>query len=116
MIGSKTGAPTRVWWVERYLSAVGRVTKGLKLIGLLIAARPFAARLAVASSALAVVMFLATLSFMATTPGVCGASAGGFPSLSVVPGQLLLTNSVLPGAALWSLGEGWGRPTNGSHE
>jgi uncharacterized membrane protein YkgB len=77
------------------------------LIGLLIAARPFSARLAAAGSALAVVMFLATLSFMATTPGVFEASAGGFPALSVVPGQFLLKDGVLLGAALLSLGEDW---------
>ena len=56
------------------------------LVGLLIAARPFTARLVVGGSSLAVVMFLATLSFIATTPGVFEASAGGVPSLSVVPG------------------------------
>jgi uncharacterized membrane protein YkgB len=75
------------------------------LIGLLIAARPFSARLSAAGSALAVGMFLSTLSFMLTTPGVWEASQGGFPALSVVPGQFVLKDVVLLGAALWSFGE-----------
>ena len=77
------------------------------LIGLLIAARPFSARLAAAGSALAVGMFLTTLSFLLTTPGVGEASQGGFPALSVVPGQFLFKDVVLLGASLWSLGEAW---------
>ena len=36
------------------------------------------------------VMFLTTLSFLLTTPGVWEASVGGFPALSVVPGQFLI--------------------------
>jgi uncharacterized membrane protein YkgB len=52
-------------------------------------------------------MFLTTLSFMLTTPGVCEASHGGFPALSVVPGQFLFEDVVLLGAALWSFGEAW---------
>jgi uncharacterized membrane protein YkgB len=77
------------------------------LIGLLIAARPFSARLAAAGSALAVGLFLTTLSFLLTTPGVWEASQGGFPALSVVPGQFLFKDVVLLGAALWSFGEAW---------
>jgi hypothetical protein len=33
------------------------------------------------------------------------ASAGGFPVLSVLPGQFLLKDIVLAGAALWTLGD-----------
>ena len=49
-------------------------------------------------------MFLTTLSFLFSTPG-WEASLGGFPALSVVPGQFLLKDVVLLGAAVWSLGE-----------
>jgi reactive chlorine resistance protein C len=58
-------------------------------------------------SVLAVGMFLTTLSFMLTTPGVWEATEGGFPALSVVPGQFVLKDVVLLGAALWSFGEAW---------
>ena len=76
-------------------------------IALLIASRPFSARGAVVGSGLAVGMFLTTLSFLLTTPGVWEASAGGFPALSVVPGQFLVKDFVLFGASLRLFGEDW---------
>ena len=39
-------------------------------------------------------------------PGVT--AAGGFPVLSVMPGQFLLKDLVLLGAALWTLGDSLG--------
>ncbi len=74
-------------------------------VALLIAARPFSARAALLGSASAVGMFLTTLSFLLTTPGVWEASAGGFPALSVVPGQFLVKDLVLFGASLWLFGD-----------
>jgi uncharacterized membrane protein YkgB len=50
-------------------------------------------------------MFVTTLTFLVTTPGVWEASLGGFPALSAVPGQFLLKDVVLLGAALWTAGE-----------
>ncbi len=76
-------------------------------IALLIAARPFATRVSALGSALAVGMFLTTLSFLVTTPGVWASSAGGFPSLSAFPGQALIKDLALLGIALWTLGEAW---------
>src|SRR5262245_25277465 len=74
---------------------------------ILIAARPFSPRASVVGGALAVGMFLTTLSFILTTPGVWEPSAGGFPALSGKPGQFLLKDLALLGIALWSLGEAW---------
>jgi uncharacterized membrane protein YkgB len=74
-------------------------------IALLIAARPFLPRASALGSALAVGIFLTTLSFLVTTPGVWEPSAGGFPALSGKPGQFLLKDLALLGIALWSLGE-----------
>ncbi len=80
---------------------------------LLIALRPLAPRVSVLGSALGVLLFLGTLSFLFSTPGVTGAPAGGFPVLSVLPGQFLLKDLVLVSAALWTLGDslgaGWPR-------
>jgi uncharacterized membrane protein YkgB len=76
-------------------------------IALLIAGRPISPRAALVGSALAVGMFLTTLSFILTTPGVWEASAGGFPALSVVPGQFLAKDFVLFGAALRLFGDDW---------
>ena len=76
-------------------------------IAVLIAARPYSPRAAALGSTLAVGMFLTTLSFLVTTPGVWEPSAGGFPALSGKPGQFLLKDVALVGIALWSLGESW---------
>jgi len=80
------------------LGAVELLTAGL------IAARPFSARLSAVGSTLAVGMFLTTLSFLFTTPGVIEASLV-FPALSAVPGQFLIKDVVLLGAAVWTAGE-----------
>ena len=71
------------------------------------AARPFSPRASALGSALAVGMFLTTLSFLVTTPGVWEPSAGGFPALSGKPGQFLIKDLALLGISLWSLGEAW---------
>ena len=76
-------------------------------IAILIATRPLSARASALGSALAVGMFLTTLSFLVTTPGVWEPSAGGFPALSGKPGQFLIKDLALLGTALWSLGEAW---------
>jgi len=76
-------------------------------IALLIALRFISPRASALGSALAVGMFLTTLSFLVTTPGVWEPSAGGFPALSALPGQFLIKDLALLGISLWSLGESW---------
>jgi len=73
---------------------------------LLIALRPWWPRASAAGSAFAVLLFASTLSFLFSTPGVT--AAGGFPVLSVLPGQFLLKDLMLIGAALWTLGDSLG--------
>jgi len=75
-------------------------------IAILIGLRPWSAKASALGSAGAVLMFLSTLSFLFSTPG-WEPSLGGFPSLSAMPGQFLLKDAVLLGAAIWSLGEAW---------
>lgn len=72
---------------------------------LLIALRPWWPRMSAAGSALAVVLFLGTLSFLLTTPGVIPTHTHGIPVLSALPGQFLLKDLVLLGVALWTLGD-----------
>jgi uncharacterized membrane protein YkgB len=94
-------------WVYHVLSiqAFSNVLGVVELaIALTIALRPLSAAVAAVGSGAAVVMFLTTLSFLVSTPG-WEPSLGGFPALSVAPGQFLLKDVVLLGAALWSLGE-----------
>jgi uncharacterized membrane protein YkgB len=70
---------------------------------LLIALRPLSARLAIVGSCLAILTFLATLTFLFSLPG-WEQSLGGFPALSG-SGGFLLKDVVLLGASVWSLGE-----------
>ena len=74
-------------------------------IAVMIAARPISAAVSAAGSALAAVLFLGTLSFMLSTPPVWESSLGGFPALSVAPGQFLLKDLALFGASIWCLGD-----------
>ena len=76
------------------------------IAALLIAIRPVSPRLSAVGSALGLLLFASTLSFLFTTPGAT--AAGGFPVLSVLPGQFLLKDLVLAGASLWTLGDSLG--------
>jgi uncharacterized membrane protein YkgB len=73
-------------------------------IAVMIALRAVSPKVCAIGSALAIGMFFTTLTFILSTPG-WEASLGGFPALSVVPGQFILKDIVLLGAAVWSLGE-----------
>jgi len=104
-----TNSPLMSWVYDfmshRGFSAVLGVVE--LIIAILIAARPFAPRASVVGSAFAVGMFLTTLSFLATTPGVWASDAGGFPALSGAPGQFLIKDLALLGISLWTFGESW---------
>ncbi|OMC45401.1 DUF417 family protein [Mycobacterium sp. IS-1264] len=95
-------------WIYEFLSAT-TVARGLGTMeivaALLIALRPLSPRASAAGSALAVVLFLGTLSFLFTTPGVVAHHAAGLPVLSALPGQFLLKDLVLIGVAVWALGD-----------
>lgn len=78
------------------------------LAALLIALWPLWPRISAIGSAMGIVLFLGTLSFLFTTPVVTVPSAGGFPILSVLPGQFLLKDLVLFGASLLTLGDSLG--------
>jgi reactive chlorine resistance protein C len=72
--------------------------------GVLIALRSWSAPACVLGSLMAIATFTITLTFMFSTPG-WEPSLGGFPALSVAPGQFILKDAVLLGAAIWSFGE-----------
>ena len=96
-------------WVYHIFSvrAFAAVTGTAEIVAaLLIALRPVSARASAVGSAFAILLFLSTLSFLFSTPGVT--AAGGFPVLSVLPGQFLVKDLVLAGAALWTLGDSLG--------
>jgi reactive chlorine resistance protein C len=105
-------------WLYSILSVrtFAAVLGSLEIVAaLLIAIRPLAPRISVIGSAMGILLFLGTLSFLFTTPGVTAAS--GFPVLSVLPGQFLLKDLVLVSASLWTLGDSLGAalPWRGAH-
>ena len=101
-----TNSPVMSW-----LYAVLSVQTTSNLIGVaeitagaLIALRPWSAMACVVGSLMAIATFAITLTFLFSTPG-WEPSLGGFPALSVAPGQFILKDAVLLGAAVWSFGE-----------
>ncbi len=74
------------------------------LLGLMIATRPFAPQISALGSIGAIIMFLITLSFVFTTPGVWQPGYG-FPFPSPMLGQFLAKDLMLLGAAVWTAGE-----------
>ncbi|MDQ3219631.1 MAG: DUF417 family protein [Acidobacteriota bacterium] len=74
------------------------------ILGLLIATRPFAPLVSAVGSVGAAITFLITLTFVLTTPGVWQPGYG-FPFPSPMPGQFLLKDLLLLGAAIWTAGE-----------
>jgi uncharacterized membrane protein YkgB len=71
---------------------------------LLLAVKPWWPKLSLLGSISAIGLFLATLSFLITTPGIGEESAGGFPALSST-GQFLVKDIALLGIAVWTLGD-----------
>jgi uncharacterized membrane protein YkgB len=72
-------------------------------IGLLIAGRILSPKLSAIGGFLSAGLFVTTLSFMASTPGVFEPSLG-FPAISVAPGQFLLKDIGLLAASVLVLG------------
>ncbi len=74
------------------------------IAGLLIATRPFAPKISAVGSFIAIGIFLITLHFLLTTPGVWQPGYG-FPFPSPMPGQFIAKDLALLGIAMWSAGE-----------
>jgi uncharacterized membrane protein YkgB len=70
----------------------------------LLAIKPVAPKLSIVGSVLAIVLFLATISFQFTTPGVGEPAGGGFPALSLI-GEFLLKDVPLLGLSFWTLAD-----------
>jgi|SRR5262245_34081423 len=102
----------RVLVVEQFSTALGIVEV---MIAPLIAARHWSAKASAVGSAMAVAMFLTTLSFLFTTPG-WEPSLGGFPALSGAVGQFLLKDLVLLGASICTLGDAWSHQSDVARE
>ena len=70
----------------------------------LLIVKPWWPRLSVVGSLIAVGLFVATISFLFTTPGIGEESAGGFPVLSTT-GEFLIKDVALLGIAVWTLAD-----------
>jgi reactive chlorine resistance protein C len=70
----------------------------------LLAAKPWWPKASIFGSLLAMALFVATISFMFTTPGVFEASQGGFPALSLA-GGFLMKDIALLGISAWTLAD-----------
>src|ERR1700732_3424412 len=70
----------------------------------LLAIKPIAPRLSIVGSLLAILLFVSTVSFLFTTPGVAEAAGGGFPALSLL-GEFLLKDVPLLGLSFWTLAD-----------
>jgi uncharacterized membrane protein YkgB len=82
-------------------------------IASLIAIGPVWPKLSIVGSLGGIGMFLTTLSFVITTPGVWQAGYG-FPALAGFPGQFLVKDVVLLGAAIWTLADSLRQVTAGN--
>ncbi|MBA3242180.1 MAG: DUF417 family protein, partial [Acidobacteria bacterium] len=71
------------------------------ILGVMIATRPVAPKISAIGSIGAIITFLLTLTFVLTTPGVWQPGYG-FPFPSPFPGQFLVKDIMLLGAAIWT--------------
>lgn len=71
---------------------------------ILLAIKPFAPKLSIGGSLISIVLFISTVSFLFTTPGVGEPLGGGFPALSLT-GEFLLKDIPLLGLSFWTLAD-----------
>ena len=83
----------------------------------LLAIKPLAPKLSIVGSLLAIVLFVSTVSFLFTTPGVSEPAGGGFPALSL-RGEFLFKDIPLLALSFWTLADAMraiGRQSAGDH-
>lgn len=99
-------SPFMSWVYDVFSVGTFSALLGVLEIGaaLLIAVKPWWPKVSAAGSVIATGLFVATLSFLFTTPGVFEASAGGFPVLSST-GQFLVKDVALLGISAWTLAD-----------
>lgn len=90
-----------IFSVQTFSSLLGVVEI---VTALLLVVKPWFPRVSLFGSLLAIVLFVSTLSFLFTTPGVGESSAGGFPLLSMT-GQFLIKDLVLLAVSVLTLAD-----------
>jgi uncharacterized membrane protein YkgB len=71
---------------------------------ILLAIKPIAPKPSIVGSVLSIILFISTISFLLTTPGVTEPAGGGFPALSLT-GEFLLKDVPLLGLSFWTLAD-----------
>jgi reactive chlorine resistance protein C len=90
-----------IFGVRELAAAMGTVEI---VAAILLALRPWSARAGAIGAAIIASTLVLTLTFVFSAPG-WEPSLGGFPFLSVLPGQFLIKDLPLLGIALWALGD-----------
>lgn len=90
-----------VFSVTTFSSLLGVLEVGTAV---LLAVKPWWPKVSAVGSLIAVGLFIATISFLFTTPGIGESAAGGFPLLSMT-GQFLIKDVALLGIAAWTLAD-----------
>jgi reactive chlorine resistance protein C len=70
----------------------------------LLAIKPFAPKLSIVGSLLSILLFVGTVSFLFTTPGIGEPKGGGFPAISLIA-EFLLKDIPLLGLSFWTLAD-----------
>jgi reactive chlorine resistance protein C len=94
-------SPLMSWVYDLFSGLLGVVEV---VAAVLLAVGPWWPRVSAAGSVIAIGLFVATLSFMFTAPGVFESTEGGFPMLGST-GQFLVKDVALLGISAWTLGD-----------
>lgn len=111
IVGLVSNHPLMSWVYDVMSARAFGTTLGIVEVAIaaMIAVGLIRPKLGALGAALAIGMFATTLSFVVTTPGVFEPSLGGFPALSIMPGQFLIKDLALLAASIWLLGDALGR-------
>ena len=94
-------------WLYQFLPAYAfSALLGVFEVGaaLLLAIKPLAPKMSIIKSVMSIVLFVFTISFLFTTPGVGEPAGGGFPAISLT-GEFLLKDVPLLGLSFWTLAD-----------
>lgn len=99
-------SPVMSWMYDVFSTTAFSALLGVVEVAaaVLLAVKPWWPKASAAGSLIAIGLFIATISFLFTTPGIGESTAGGFPNLSMT-GQFLVKDVALLGLAAWTLAD-----------